>query len=154
MKKTNLTNGVFLDIIQTPENFAAYDVFINDCKDFTKLKKTNSFIKEYKDLIKESSATISKLAVLEELILQSKAINSPLDIKFSTVKDYIYARTPFYRANAKTKDIRIIVDKTTFYEDTNYQNNDTILQMAKEKLIDAMTAELEETIKKYHELTC
>lgn len=149
MKKINLTNGVFIDLIQTDESFAAYDVFINDAKEHSKNKKFNSFVIDYKNQIKTNENAIKKLAALEQVILQYKAVTHDFEVKFSIVKDYIYARTHFFRSHSKTRELRVIVDKTDFHPDGDYENNQELVKKGKEKLLEAMNQELANSIKNY-----
>lgn len=59
---------------------------------------------------------------MEEIIMQLHAIDSLAEVKLFVVRDYIYARAPFFRRYNKSKDLRVIVcktesDVTSFSED-------------------------------------
>ncbi len=72
------------------------------------------------------------------------------DIKLTQVREYIYARTPFYRKDKKSKDVRVIVDKIEFHpeEDLEILSGDKeFMTKAKMKLAQAMDLEIEENIR-------
>lgn len=144
-----LTGGAFTEIVGNQKEISKYDEFINyipdePSKDLKQLKKS------YKGIINENKGLFEKLSVLEELILQLRSrdeiINGPHDsVKLSIVRDYIYARCPFYRKGMKSKDIRVIVDKTEFWgEDTDKLfRNKEFMDRSYKKLVQAMSEEIE-----------
>jgi hypothetical protein len=72
-----------------------------------------SLKKEYEELTSENRGTISTLASLEEIIIQircKEVINSELRLSLS--RNYIYARSTFYRRGNKINDIRVVVGTT------------------------------------------
>lgn len=153
MDKLNTTNGIFLDLIANDTELSQFEVFINGPKDSKKNKTLIGYTKDYKDLTKQYTPVFEKLALLEELILQQRAILNLSDIKVSFVRDYIYVRTPFYRRNHSSKDIRVIVDRIEFWTDTdNLMNNPTFAVLAKQKLLDAMNAAYTENVEKFQKL--
>jgi hypothetical protein len=90
------------------------------------------------------------LAKLEEIIMQLRSKETAGDdIKLSLVREYIYARTLFYREGKGTKDIRVIVGKTDIYgtEVTNLTVDESFMELAKEKLLRVMDLEIQENIK-------
>lgn len=91
---------------------------------------------------------MEKLALLEEIIMQLRSKENLDDIKFSLVREYIYARCPFYRRNKTAKEIRVIVDNIEFWEKyiDNLNDNKDIMNKAKTKLVKAMEKEIEENI--------
>lgn len=153
MDKLNTTNGVFLDIIANDTEISKYDVFINGAKDSQKNKQIIGYTKEYKDLTKQYAPVFEKLALLEELILQQRAIVNLTDIKVSFVREYIYVRTPFFRRNHSSKDIRVLVDRNEFWDNTDdLMNNPKFVEAAKQKLLDAMNASFKDNLEKYQKL--
>ena len=70
------------------------------------------------------------------------------EIKLSLVREYIYARCSFYRADKTAKDIRIIVDNVEFWENNmdNLLKNKTFMDKARTKLVKAMNNEIANNI--------
>lgn len=147
------TNGVFIDLIGSDTNVPSYDVFLNIGTGINKSKNKdlNKFTKEYQDLITENKSTIVRMAKLEEIIMQIRSVENMNDIKLSMVRDYIYARSPFYRMGKVSKDIRVIVDKSEFWTTDlkRLMKNDTFMDKARTKLIDAMKEEIKNNISDY-----
>lgn len=154
MDKLNTTNGVFLDIIDTDTKLSQFNVFINGDKNTIRNKAIIGYAKEYRDLTNKLTPTFKQLALLEELILQQRAILNLTDIKVSFVREYIYVRTPFFRRNHSSKDIRVLVDRTEFWDNTDdLMNNPAFAQLAKQKLTDAMNEAYAENVVEYTKLT-
>jgi len=150
MNKT--TNGVFIDLIGSETQLPSYDVFTN-YENTNKNKKLSKYTKEYKGLITQHKSTIIRMAQLEEIIMQLRSIEE-LDannIKLSLVRDYIYARAPFFRLGKVTKDIRIIVDRSEFWSTDldSLLTNDAFMNKAKKKLLDAMNEEVSVNINSF-----
>lgn len=139
-----LTEGVFTELVGTSTQISKYDEFINNIgnkpsKDLKSLKTT------YVGMINNLKGSIAKMALLEETILQIRSrdeimTGSADEVKLSLVREYLYARYPFYRKGMTTKDIRVIVDKSEFWgEDTNILiKNEDFMKRAKDKLVSAM----------------
>ena len=145
------TEGVFTDIVGGGTQIASYDSFINYGTDLKNSKELKKYTKQYTDLIMENKNTFLKLSKLEEVIMQQRSMENIDDIKLSLVREYIYARCPFYRKGKLSKDIRVIVDKSEFYEDSieDLPKNKAFMDRAIEKLKKAMMTEIKENI---HEL--
>lgn len=145
-----ITNGVFTDLIGSDTQIPSYDVFTN-YENTNKNKTLSKYTNEYKGLITKHKSTIIKMAELEEIIMQLRSIDELNDIKLSMVREYIYARAPFFRLGKITKDIRIIVDRSEFWTtDLNsLLTNTDFMTKAKKKLMDAMNEEISENIKKF-----
>jgi hypothetical protein len=95
-----------------------------------------------------------QLATLEEIIMQMRIRENLEDIKLSQVREYIYARTPFYRKDKKSKDVRVIVNKVEFYpeSDGNLEilfSDVVFMEKAKYKLVQAMDSEIAENIRTF-----
>ena len=148
-------DGVFINLIGSETQISSYDKFIGYGKGI-KSKNTDleRFSKEYKDMITKTKGTITKLAKLEEIIMQLRSIEDLSDIKLFLVREYLYARTPFYRLGKSNKDIRIIVDRSEFWEGTVDEliNNNEFMTKAKEKLKTAMLTEVRDNISEYNKL--
>jgi hypothetical protein len=90
---------------------------------------------------------------LEEIIMQMRIKENLDDIKLSLVREYIYARTPFYRKDKKAKDVRVIVNKVEFHPEVGTSGieilfgNEDFMARAKEKLVQAMDTEIRENIR-------
>ena len=150
-----LTEGVFTELVGTSTQISKYDEFINNIgnkpsKDLKTLKTS------YTGMITNLKNSIAKLALLEETILQIRSrdeimTGSADEIKLSLVREYLYARYPFYRKGMTTKDIRVIVDKSEFWgEDTNILiKNKEFMTKAKEKLVTAMNDLIDENLSEY-----
>lgn len=156
MGRVNKTiDGVFIDLIGDETQISSYDKFINYGKEIkSKNSDLLSLTKEYKNIIGKNKGTINKLAKLEEVIMQLRCIEDLSEIKLSLVRDYLYARTPFYRLGKANKDIRIIVDRHEFWStDLNeLGTNKEFMSKANEKLTAAMLSELQENISEYRKL--
>ena len=116
------------------------DKFIDSQKEFV----NTDYYKRVYDSIQYK---IEHLALIEEGILQRRCLlEKPLKIKLSFMREYVYARCPFYRRDKGTKDIRVLVSRIDLIFPTNpnpHLNdlylNDEFMDMAKAKLIQAMS---------------
>ena len=150
-----LTDGVFTGIVGNASEVSTYDRFINLQGDLTNSKESNEFLREYQTVITENKVAFDRLSSLEEIIMQLRSRDSiGDDFKLSIVREYIYARTPFFRRDKGTKDIRVIVGLTEFYgEDTRkLMGNDEFVQRSTTKLIDAMNQEISINISQYKKI--
>lgn len=147
-------DGVFVDIVGNSNEISQYDKFLNYGKDINTTKEIERFTREYQELINQNKIGFWKLAKLEEIIMQLRSKENINDVKLSLVREYIYARCPFYRKDKSSKDIRVIVDKSEFVG-TNveklYKDKDFISK-AKSKLKTAMEIEIEENINEYNKI--
>lgn len=156
MSRVNkLTDGVFADLVGTPTQISKYDEFINNIG-LKPAKELKTLKTSYVNGINTHKGEFIKLAVLEELILQTRSRDSIMsgpnsDIKLSLVREYLYARYPFYRKGMTTKDIRVIVDKSEFWgEDLKVlSKNKDFMNKATEKLIKAMSDVIDGNILEY-----
>jgi hypothetical protein len=150
-----LTDGVFTGIVGNASEVSTYDRFINLKEDLSNSKESNEFLKEYQSVITENKTVFDKLAALEEIIMQLRSRDNICeDFKLSIVREYIYARTPFFRRDKGTKDIRVIVGLTEFYGDNtqNLMGNDEFVGKATSKLTDAMNQEISANISQYKKI--
>lgn len=155
IKPNKLTGGVFTEIVGDTNGSDSYYQFLYGMGRVPskELKKLNG---EYLTLINNHRHVFEKLAKLEEVILQIRSRDTIMkgsteEIKLSLVRDYIYSRHPFYRKDMKTKDIRVIVDKSEFWgEDLDVlMTIPEFSEKSKTKLIDAMNIQIHETLSKY-----
>jgi len=143
-----LTEGVFAEMVGTSKQISKHDEFLNNID--SKSKNLKNLRKDYENMIGSNKNLFNKLAKLEETILQIRAKESMMTgqtdlIKLSLVREYLYARYPFYRKEMTTKDIRVIVDKSEFWGDNTdiLIKNKEFMSKAIEKLQKAMDAEID-----------
>lgn len=155
MGRINKTiDGVFIDIVGTPEEISSYEQFLNQGKDLKSSKSLKNVTKVYEKAVKDNKDLFEKLASLEEIIMQMRIRENLSGIKLSLVREYIYARVPFYRVGKKSKDVRVIVDKVDMYpgseENLNIlSGNKDFMERAKTKLLEVIDEEINENLKKY-----
>ena len=149
-----LTEGVFTEIVGTSKKHSKYDKFIKSIDpNSTILRK---YKKEYETIINSNKDLFNRLAKLEEMILQIRSKESIMtgqtkSIKLSLVREYIYARYPFYRNGLTAKDIRVIVDKSEFWGDDLKKliKNNEFMSKSVNKLIKHMDEEIDNNIHEY-----
>ena len=146
MVKQKHVSGVFTEIVGTPKTISQFEQFLNMDPEETSdaLKKLTG---TYKNIVTQWKPQFDKVALLEETILQMRAMENISEIKLSVVRDeYIYARSPFYRRGGSTKDIRVIVGKTDIDgEDLNRLAKDIkFMERAKRKVQVAMDKQISE----------
>lgn len=148
-----MVNGVFVDIVGTDNERSSYDVFM-DIGPKNRSANLNGYLIEYHTIIRDNKTMFERLARLEEIIMQIRSMENITDIKLSLVREYIYARCSFFRTGKTSKDIRVIVDNVEFWDSevSNLFGNERFMTKAKNKLIDAMTNEIENNIETYNRL--
>jgi hypothetical protein len=137
--KNKLSKGVFTEIVETEKKKSLFNQFITDVSSDENGQTVNQLLSRYKKLISNYENVFKELALIEESILQIKTRDSVRDIKLYMVRDYIYARTNFFRLGNDFKDIRIIVDKINNYGITE-DNLSSLLE--NEKFMDKLTRKL------------
>jgi len=152
MPRTNkITERVFADLSETRDHKSAPDRFLALDQELG-LQEEPSLIalkKNYKVLAEELTDNMSDLASIEEIIIQmrcKKVINS--ELRLSLNRNYIYARTLFYRRGNQINDIRVCVGLTEDFG-TNISEliNDQIFRdVATSKLLGAMDKEIEKNM--------
>ena len=151
-RENRLTGGVFTEIVGTKDKISSYDKFINVDVDLN-ISQTEDLVKYsnmYKTNIRMMKSGFETLAKLEEIIMQLRSKETIMEeLKLSLVREYIYARSLFYREGKGTKDIRVIVGKTDIYgTDIESLGNDTeFMDLAKSKLLTAMDLEVQENVR-------
>ena len=154
MGRVNKTiEGVFTNIVGTSSEISTYNQFINQGEDLNVSKELQDLTDIYVKLVNEHKDVFEQLASLEEIIMQMRIKENLDDIKLSLVREYIYARTPFYRKDKKAKDVRVIVNKVEFHPEVDTSGieilfgNEDFMARAKEKLVQAMDSEIKENIR-------
>jgi hypothetical protein len=151
------TEKVFAEIAETPQKKGQYTTFLNidkvmGIKESPALKE---FKEMYDELTQENRGTISTLAALEEIIIQIRAkevIESELRLSLS--RNYIYARSLFYRRGNKINDIRVVVGTTEDYgtELNVLLENEAFRTICWTALKKAMDKEIEANVEKLKSL--
>lgn len=155
------TEGVFVDIVGSETEISSYDAFLNFKTKVKPSKELNQYVNEYKTLVNKHKNDFEKLSKLEEIIMQFRSKESMDGIKISIVREYIYARCPFFRKGKTSKDIRVLVDKWEFWTDKkegelnedefidSLHENTKFMDRAKSMLLDAMELELHDNTEEY-----
>jgi hypothetical protein len=143
MEYSKPTQGVMINIPEDIKQFLGTD--------------ESPMANEYANTYVEIAHVVEKLSKIEEIILQKRCMKDEnLNIKLSILRDYIYARTPFYRRNKSTKDIRVIVSRIDLIYPNKIPTLDELymdsefMDKAKTKLIDSMSEEHKQTCINYH----
>ena len=151
-----LNNGVFLKVVGDQETIPQWKQFMTE--DGTDPNPENGlarFIESYELTVTEIKTDLQKLADLEVIILQARALSNLFgNVKLYTVKDkYIYARTNFYRTDNNINELRVLIDPI----DLHFPNgmtvdpdilfgNDDFMKKVYDKLSDTMMLTLRENV--------
>lgn len=149
MPKTNkVTERVFTDISKTSiEDFLNVDEEMG-----LPISSTHAAMKKvYNALSKEAEfiEVLENIADVEEIIVQlrcKQVINSELRLSLS--RNYIYARSTFYRRGREINDIRVVVGLTDDWGDDINEliTRPTFRGLATDKLKEAMDREIEKNL--------
>ena len=150
-RNNKVTERVFADIAETPIHKEAYVrfLFLDEELGMEESEQLKFMKRRYEELVAEVHGPISQLARVEEIIIQMRAkkvIDSELRLSLS--RNYIYARSLFYRRDNQINDIRVIVGKISEYGDDleKLMTNDMFRLICKKKLIEAMDREIEKNV--------
>lgn len=155
MGRINKTiDGVFIDIVGTTEEISSYERFLKQGKNLKSSKDLKNITKLYEKMVKDNKERFEKLASLEEIIMQMRIRENLSGIKLSLVREYVYARVPFYRVGKKSKDVRVIVDKVDFHPGADQDlkilsGNPEFMEKSRAKLLEAIDIEIGENLTKY-----
>jgi hypothetical protein len=162
MPRTNkITERVFADLSETREQKGAPERFLNLDSEMG-LVETPSLLawkKRYSDLSSEFVDDLADLAIIEEIIIQMRSkqvIKS--EIRLSLSRNYIYARSLFYRRGNQINDIRVVVGKTEELGDDfnelciRLTDDPEFLDMCVSKLEKAMDIEIDRCIVKLNKV--
>ena len=115
-----VTEKVFAEIAETPQKKGAYTSFLEVDKvlglpvsqELLELKDL------YDNLTHANKEMIEQLASIEEIVIQIRCKNViSKELRLSLSRNYIYARSIFYRRGNKINDIRVVVGTTEEYGD-------------------------------------
>ena len=97
----------------------------------------------------EFSEVLDTLAQIEEIIIQMRStLVIESEIRLSLSRNYIYARSTFYRRGNEINDIRVIIGKTEDLGDDfnaiceRLRTDRKFMNKCKHKLLDAMNVEI------------
>jgi hypothetical protein len=150
-----VTEKVFAEIAETPKKKAEYTSFLHIDKimGLDESESLKGFKEMYYDLVNDNNGTISSLAALEEIIIQLRCksvVNSEIIVYLS--RNYIYARSTFYRRDKEINDIRVLMGKIGDFRD-DFKTDKAFRDLCKNKLIRAMDAEIKNNVVKLKTLT-
>ena len=158
MPRTNrVTSRVFADLAKTRSFDGAVENFLNIDDDLGLIISTSQIAlkTKYRALAAEAefSGVLETLAQMEEIIIQMRAKSAiESEIRLSLSRNYIYARSTFYRRGNEINDIRVIIGKTDKLGDDfnaicdRLKTDPKFLKMCKRKLLTAMNIEIENNI--------
>jgi hypothetical protein len=158
MPRTNrITDRVFVDLATTQHFNGAVENFLNIDDDLGLIIGTNQIAlkTQYRALASgsEFSDMLYNLAQIEEIIIQMRArLVIESEIRLSLSRNYIYARSTFYRRGNEINDIRVIIGKTDKLGDDfnaiceRLKTDSKFMRKCKRKLVDAMNIEIEKNI--------
>lgn len=134
------TKSAFADLTGNEREVSAYDIFLNLNNPKEPSDMLKKLISDYARLIETNRLVFQRIGLVEELIMQLRTYENMDDIKISNIRNYIYARCPFYRKDIKTKDVRVIVDSTDIWNIPvdELASNVEFMEKAKEALREKM----------------
>lgn len=143
--------GVFTDLVGGPNEISSYEIFLRDQPEDLKSNDLRGYIDNYKKIVTKNKNQFFKLAMLEEIIMQMRIKETLEGIKLTRVREYIYARCPFYRRDKTAKEIRVIVDNAEFWKEDVDQlmYNKEFMTKARTKLTVAMEKEIQQNIQNF-----
>jgi hypothetical protein len=146
-KHNNVIERVFSEITTSDiQKFLDFEknTGLQETENQTAIKKL------YTNILGQNIESIKELASIEEIIIQMRCVEFiKSNLRLSLSRDYIYARSLFYRRGKEMNDIRVIVGKTDEYgdkineliEDPNFRI------ICTEKLVEGMNKEIINNIK-------
>lgn len=150
-----VTEKVFAEIAETPQKKASYTTFLEidsvlGVPEDGQLKELKNL---YNEILNGHKIAIETLAAIEEVVIQircKRVINQELRLSLS--RNYIYARSIFYRRGNTINDIRVVVGTTQEY---GYMldvliDHPTFRPLCISKLQDAMNKEIETNSNNIH----
>jgi hypothetical protein len=148
------TKSAFADLTGNEREVSAYDIFLNLNNPTEPSSTLLGLISNYRVYIESNRLVIERIGLVEELIMQLRTYENMDDIKISNIRNYIYARAPFYRKDIKTKDVRVIVDSTDIWNVPldELNSNEEFMNKAKEALREKMKAVIDKNLERLQEL--
>ena len=153
-----VTEKVFAEIAETSQKKPTYTTFldVDNVLAIPVSGRLHDMKTLYKDLVTEHKDVISTLAALEEIIIQIRCKNRiDEELRLSLSRNYIYARSIFFRRGNQINDIRIVVGTTESHGD----DLDTLIEdlgfrgVCITKLSKAMDKEIKSNINQLNTVT-
>ena len=151
-----LNNGVFLKVVGDRETVPQWKQFMTEDQgtDGNPENGLAKFVEAYESTVTEIKTDLQKLADLEVIILQARALSNLVgNIKLYTVKDkYIYARTNFYRTDNGINELRVLIDPIDLHfpeggvDPEILFGNQDFMKKVYDKLSDSMMNTLRENV--------
>lgn len=121
----DITSGVFVELIGSPNTLSEYDSFIRRNSIENPSNRLQNGLNLYSQIVNENKLKFDTLSDLEEFVMQNRFLDElkagTNEIKLSVVREYIYARALFFRKENKIRDIRVIA-QLGFQCDTELAN--------------------------------
>ena len=142
-RKNEAVEGIF-----TKLHNSYYDV--SERKLSYSSKDTRDLEDLYDHLLDENFNGFLQLAKVEQLLLQRRVYDQPLNIKLGIQDEYIFAMCPFYRGDKKANDIRVYPGKISVLGsdlDVLYSNPefmDRTVKMLKQQMLISIDRSAEE----------
>jgi hypothetical protein len=146
-----VSEKVFAEIAETPQKKGAYTTFLDIDKilNLPESEALMEFKEMYKEIVTEHKEVITALATIEEIIIQFRC-KSMIDseLRLSLSRNYIYARSIFYRRGNQINDIRVVIGTTDTYGDNlgNLMKDVGFRAECKLKLLEAMDKEINKNV--------
>lgn len=149
-----MTDGVFSKFYGDEQTIPAFEAFLEKNNPDSPSNNLRKYVRAYKDYVSKEKLYLERISVVEELIMQLRAKENLEDIKISFVREYIYARCPFFRRDKASKDVRVIVDNKEFWKLPlkKLVLNEEFMEKAKDKLTKQMTGLIAQNVQKLAEL--
>jgi len=147
-----VTEKVFAEIAETPQKKGAYTTFLEVDK-ILGLPEEDELLQKmkgiYEEIVTEKKKMISTLSAIEEIIIQIRCKRvANEEIRLSLSRNYIYARSIFYRRGHQINDIRVVMGTTNEHGDDldALMKNKGFLVKAVVKLLTAMQDEINKNV--------
>lgn len=157
-KLQKVSEKVFAEIAETSQKKGKYTTFLDIDKilNLPESAELKEFKEAYLELVTDHTEVISTLASIEEIIIQIRC-KSMVDseLRLSLSRNYIYARSIFYRRGTKINDIRVPVGTTENHGDNlgTLAYAPAFLSICKVKLLKAMEKEINSNINELKTIT-
>ena len=149
-----INKKVFTGIVTTNGQKGSLDEFldVDKCLGLPVSMELELIKNKFELLARQSSANVGTLADMEEIIIQMRSKEViETELRLSLSRNYIYARSLFFRRGKEINDIRVVVGKTEDYGDNldELMNDDKFRTLCKGKLLEAMNKEIETNMLNY-----
>jgi hypothetical protein len=153
-RNNKVTERVFADIAKINGQTGASDRFliIDEAIGIQESESLKSLKERYRELVEGCVDDINLLAMVEEIIIQMRCKENIIiesELRLSLSRNYIYARSLFYRKDNQINDIRVVAGKVDEYgEDLdNLLKDDKFRFICITKLKEVMDKEIENNLK-------